>query len=506
MKSFNKFSMQKKIALLLGTMAALPFASMAQNEIDALRYGQLSVGGTALSMSLGGAGGSMGADFSGLSINPASIGVYRRSEFTITPSLRINQAVGKYAGEEATESNTRFNLANFGMVFTKSAAGKNYDRADWKSVSFGLGYNRLADFNQRYVYSGFNNQSSISEVFAADAFYNGISDKNIPPYGYLGYEGFLLDDNFQSIVPWQTGLYQTKYMRSRGNAGEWVISVGGNYREKLMLGATVGIQSYKFERETEFVEEDATDNARNNFKYLSYKEFLNTTGVGVNIKLGAIVVVSDAFKLGFAAHTPTWSSFSDISDYNLLSHTENYKADNGYSDINPETFVQPEAESQFNYSLRTPWRGVVSGTMMLGRNGMITADYELVDYGSMRYNMPDYVDYENYVNSAISNTFKFGHNVRVGVEGRHKNYMGRLGFAYYSSPFKESDLFDGQRMNLSLGLGARFGAFFLDLAYVHSIVKDAEFGYPASVVGLPTYIANIQYNRNTVALTLGLKF
>lgn len=498
--------MQKHICSVLGLMAILPFTAKAQNEIDALRYSQLSVGGTALSMSLGGAGGSMGADFSGLSINPASIGVYRSSEITFTPTLRFNNATGNYIGESVSEANSRFNLSNFGLVFAKAASGKNYDRADWKSFTIGIGYNRLADFNQRYTYSGHNNQSSISEVFAADAFYNGTSDQNIPPYGYLGYEGYVIDEDFNSTVPWQDGLRQTKTMSSKGNAGEWVFSLGGNYREKLMIGATLGLQSYKFERETNFLEEDASGRRDNQFDYLSYNEYLKTEGVGVNVKLGAIYVVNDMLKFGVAAHTPTWSAFTDLSDYNITTNTETYKADNGYLDTNPETFRQPEAESQFDYSLRTPWKAILSSTLTFGKNGMLTADYEFVDYASMRYGMPDFRDYEQSVNTAIKNTFKGGHNVRVGLEGRHQNFMGRLGFAYYSSPFKEAGDFNGQRMNLSAGLGARFGSFFMDLAYVHSIVNDSEFGYPANVVGLPTYIADIRYNRNIVALTIGFKF
>jgi len=498
--------MQKIISGIFGLVLLSPLAAFAQNEIDALRYGQVTTGATALSLSLGGAGGSMGGDFSSLSINPAGIGVYRTSEIMFTPTLRFNGNKGTYLGTDNTDDNTKFNVSNFGIVFAKSAAGREYGRSDWKSFSLAIGYNRVADFNDRVTYTGRNNESSIAEIFAADARSNGVSDQNVPPLGFLGYQGFVIDDNYNSIVPYTDGLQQTKTIRSNGGIGEWVFSVGGNYREKLLLGATLGLQSYKYERDINFLEEDISGKTNNHFDYISYNEYLSTTGFGVNLKLGAIYVVNDMLKIGLAAHTPTWASFTDMGDYNIETNTETYKADIGYQDTNPETFAQPEYTSQFNYNLRTPWRAVLSSTLTLGRNGMITADYEYVDYASMRYSMESqYGDYERAVNNAIKDAFRAGHNFRIGAEGRMKNLMGRLGFAYYTSPFREAAAFDGQRVDLSAGIGARFGAFFMDLAYVHSIYKVGDYAYPALASDVPPMVASLNYGRNIVALTLGFK-
>ena len=45
-------------------------ATLAQNETDVLRYSQLTFGGTARSSAMAGSMGSLGADFSTLSMNP----------------------------------------------------------------------------------------------------------------------------------------------------------------------------------------------------------------------------------------------------------------------------------------------------------------------------------------------------------------------------------------------------------------------------------------------------
>lgn len=505
----NSIVMKKYLNLLIIAGMASPFAATAQNEVDALRYGQLSSGATARSLGLGGTGGSVGGDFSSLGINPAGIGVYRSSELMITPTFRFNKMTGTYLGSDASDDNTKVGLNNFGVVFSTAARGDQYKKSDWKAFSFGIGYNRLADFNAKGTYSGLNGQSSITEGFRALAINGGTEDKGQnPPYGFLAFNTYVLADNLNSI-PYENiiknggQLLQSKTWESSGGVNEFTLSLGGNYREKLLLGATVGITSYKYDRSTTYSEDDATGNPDNDFKYLDVNEIVSTTGIGVNVKLGAIYIINDIVRVGAAVHTPTWSSFSDAADYNMSSNTENYKTSGG-----PESFAQPQNTYQFDYSLRTPWRGVLSVATFMGKYGFITADYEYVAYNSMRYNFREnnFADYERDVNAAIKDTYKGGHIFRIGAEGRMNNFSGRLGFAYNTNPYRNTEYFNAERMDLSAGVGARFGGFFMDLAYVHMIRKDSEYGYPVVASGIPVGIANLKYGNNLVALTLGFKF
>ncbi len=496
----------KKLSLLLFS-AALCFAypALAQNEIDALRYGQLSGGATALSIGLGGSGGAMGGDFSTLSLNPAGIGVYRSSEVTFTPTLRFNNVNTTYLNNATGDNETKINVGNFGLVFTKAATGKRYSGSNWKSFSVGIGYNRLADFNQRISYSGYNDQSSIAEIFSASAVGYGVGVNVSPPGGFLGYEGYLLDDNFYSIVPYQDGLMQAKTYKTEGGVGEYNLSLGGNYKEKILLGLGIGLQDFTYRRSMRYSEDDMSGNDDNNFSYLDYYENSSTGGMGINVKLGAIYVVNDFFRLGLAFHTPTWSSFGDTSTYILQSNTENYKSNIGEPNTNPETYVDPGTIYQFNYGLRTPWRGVLSATAMLGHHGIINADYEVVGYNAMRYHMSSYPDYAALVNDAIKQTYTLGHVLRLGAEGRLEQFMGRVGFAYHTSPFKDAGIFGGSRVDFSIGAGMRFGGFFVDAGYMHSVYKVAEYAYPGLVSGVPTGLADMNFGNNVVALTIGVK-
>ena len=77
----------KKHQILTITLILFSFFIKAQNEIDAFRYSSQSMFGTAKSMSLSGAIGSLGGDFSCLSYNPAGLGMYQFTEITFSPSF-----------------------------------------------------------------------------------------------------------------------------------------------------------------------------------------------------------------------------------------------------------------------------------------------------------------------------------------------------------------------------------------------------------------------------------
>ena len=67
------------------------FLIFAQNDQDAVRYGIYKPKGTSRSQSLSGAINAMGADFSNASNNVAGLGVFRKSQTSITLDLTYSQ-------------------------------------------------------------------------------------------------------------------------------------------------------------------------------------------------------------------------------------------------------------------------------------------------------------------------------------------------------------------------------------------------------------------------------
>lgn len=505
-------------ALLLTYSASV----FAQDETDALRYSYLQPQATARSMGIGGAVGALGGDFTSLSVNPAGIGVYRRSEFTFTPSLKMNNTQGTYLSKQMDDNSTRFNINNLGVVFTSAQRGQRYERSKWKSASFGLGLNRLADFSHNYTYGGYmtvnpldNNSSSGAEVFSIDANkYPGDvnnSDASGTP-AYLGYQSYLLDTAGGKYIPVTfntSGVNQQRSVTQKGGISEFAISFGGNYEEKLMLGATVGIPVVRYVREMNYEEKDASGNNNNNFESFNYRETLTTRGSGLNLKLGLIYKPIDAIRLGASIHTPTYMSLKDEFNKSLTASTEGFKNELGIGGSSTTRIDAPT--NVYQYSLVTPWRGVLSASGVFGKYGFISVDYEYVNYASSRF----YFDnanrsWQNDVNRAIKNSYKGASNLRVGLEGRLDKISLRVGFGYYGSPYKTTAV-NADRIEMSAGIGFRTDSWFIDLGFVNSQSKMQEQPYTldpsapgyASVI-VPT--ATLKNNFNNAALTFGVKF
>lgn len=491
--------MNKSLILISGVLFSALMAN-AQNEHDALNISNTAPSSTALSMGMGGVGGSMGGDFNSLSINPAGIGVYRAGELTITPSLRINNSKSTFDGNTLNEKSSKLSLDNIGFVIQSTPRNSR-----WRSVSFGFGMNTLANYNITERAVGTNFQSSISDIMSAHAMEYGVGENAVPPYGYLGYEGYLLADDLKPIVPIDQGLTQDKYNKYRGHAREYNFTLGGNYNEKLHLGIGMGITTYDYSNGMSYIEKDETNDRFNNFSYAELMEQLNTTGIGFNAKFGAIFVPTKNIRLGASIHTPTWTAMTDDMDYQLVTNTETYKADEGYADPNPETTAMPSQPYQFSYGLQTPWKLLLSGTI-LGNMGMISADYEYSNFANMQYNMRNDISYASYVNNQISNTFQASHTLRVGGEVVLDNVFLRAGGAYQSSPYQDEAMYGGERLDLTAGAGMRWRNFFIDLGYMHRAINQSKALYNMNASGV--YNPQIQYknNNNYVSLTLGFKF
>src|SRR5665213_1110881 len=145
----------KTIFLSLFFMMASRY-TYAQEPADALRYSYLSnPGGTARNQAIGGAGASLGGEFSSLFINPAGLGFYKTGDFVATPSFSLKKSNSTYLNSPENATDNKFNLGTTGFVL----AGPTRNVKGLKSVAFAFGINRVADFNNHIFYNGTNKNS-----------------------------------------------------------------------------------------------------------------------------------------------------------------------------------------------------------------------------------------------------------------------------------------------------------------------------------------------------------
>lgn len=284
--------------------------------------------------------------------------------------------------------------------------------------------------------------------------------------------------------------------------------------DKIYFGFGLGLPIVNYTRTSYIRESDATGNNNNDFNFASYEETLTQKGIGLNGKLGMIVKPAEFVRLGLAIHTPTiYGLKENITAAKMVTDLENYATRYGVpagpDSVSLNSFPVPE----YKFDFVSPWKLILSGTYILHevedvrqQKGFITADVEYVTVKSGKFSSSDQYesnDYYDAVNAATKATYKNTFNIRVGGELKFNIIMARLGFAYFGNPYKDSNI-KGNRMNFSGGLGYRNKGIFLDLTYVQSVLKDANFPY--RLTDKANTFANIKNNVGNVLLTLGFKF
>ncbi len=461
----------------------------SQNEIDALRYSRLSPTGTARFTALGGAFGALGADFSTLSHNPAGIGLYTKSEFTITPSVFIGTSESRYMRETREDEKYNFNLGNIGIVMVADPTLRN-PSSQWKNIQFGFGMNRLANFHNRILISGFNETSSyLTPIVNAS---QGVALDDLDNFGSgLAYDTELMWNDANGIyyidMP-NGGVSQRKSLETSGAINEMVFSVGANYNDRVYLGATLGVPYIKYEETSIYTETDS-ENRSDYFDSFTRIDELETSGTGVNLKLGLIVRANDFIRIGGAIETPTFYSMSDDFTTTFRSRFD--------------TAASKRASSTgfYDYELNTPFKAMAGVGIILGKSGLISADYQYMDYSKARLRADDY-DFE-FENDAIRESYNIAHNLRFGTEWRVGLLSLRGGYSISANPYMSGT--NSVMNTYSAGIGVRGGKFFADFTWAMNDMEDEYHLYSAPFNADPA-VAKTDINNSMFLFTLGFRY
>lgn len=477
-------------------VSILAVALFAQNENDALRYSLINYGGTARFSGLSGAYGAVGADFSSLSQNPAGIGLYRKSEFTITPLLDNNTTQSFYLNTSNSDFRNTLYIGNIGYVMAIPINEKNGSHL--KMVQFGFGMNRTAMFNNRAIINGQNNNNSLITQYLDNADASGSNPSNLDNFGSgLAYDTQLifLDSNnvWQADLP-GGGLAQNKTIETRGGMTETVLSAGTNFDNKLFLGVTFGFPHINYHEESTYTEKDNNDLSPY-LKSFERTEYLNTKGTGFNFKFGFIYKPVEFIRIGGAFHTPT--AYNYMNDSYGSSMTAYY--DMPPLNDNTTRFESSSPNGNYDYKISTPMRAMGSLAFIIGQYGMVSADYEYIDYSTARLRASDYSFIDE--NNTIRSAYTAANNLRFGTEWKAGIYAIRGGYSIYGSPYKGENMSGlGSRTGFSLGFGIHEKSYFVDFAYNHFQSKDNYYIYGYAPV------ADNTYSSNAYSFTLGFRF
>jgi len=499
----------------------------AQETYENAKLVTPELNGTARYIGMGGAMEALGADITTMSTNPAGIGLFRRSNISMSFGVVSQQDAADFAGA----SSTKMSFDQAGFVYSMRT-----DVDSW--LNFGFNYRKSRNFN--YILSaadGLQNasQNKLTYAKAKNGLLYQVDQTGAPRLDKSYASCSQLDDIYARNLNYDgsdnTWYYDegTEYMFNRSHKGyisEYDLNLSGNMGNKLYLGLTIGIHDVNYRHYGEYSERLIGPNGPYDLT-VSDERFID--GTGADIKAGIILRPMDesAFRIGAYVHTPTW--------YDLK--TENYTVVSDGSHT-------ADANERYDFKLFTPWKFGLSAGHTIGTQLALGATLEYADYGSTdtRYNTGtsydgwgyayDESESDNVMNRHTEETLKGVATLKLGAEFRPDPTVAiRLGYNYVSPMYNKNGFKDGSLQTdgsyyssatdytnwkstnrVTCGIGTRLGAMNLDLAYQYS-ATNGEFSpfmnYVDNETALDDNICNavkVSNKRHQVLLTLGYTF
>ncbi|MDG1277684.1 MAG: long-chain fatty acid transporter [Algoriphagus sp.] len=477
---------------------------------DAYRFSQNKPSGSARIMAIGGTQWSLGGDVSNVAGNPAGLGFFRSSQASVTLGITDWGVETTYLNQNKSYNTSNFALPNLSMVIAKPKG--ELERGAFKGGAFGIGLQRIANFNTEYGYfSDEIGETSIIDFYIQDSF--GIPENQIESFGLTGlaYQTYQINpvafDNEGNPIPnpdvydsFVTGFpFQDENVRQEGSANQLSFSYGANFNHKIFVGGSLGIRTLNYSSIKVYNEEFIDGPLINS----SLSENLFINGSGLNVNLGLIYKPIDYVNLGFNFQSPTWYTLDEEYSASNLAFYDNY-----YFEQEDVTLGRQEAFTDVflnRFSLNTPLKIGGGAAFFLGKNGFISADIDWVDYSAARLNSnsfnpgPDNLEIQNIYTSTI--------DFRIGAEYKISNFSLRGGYALYGDPIADSE-YDRSTQQLSGGFGVRLNNFAIDFALINQKFNTLYSSYQVldnagNNIGPVTELKNSLTNG---VLTLSLNF
>ncbi|HRC67042.1 MAG TPA: hypothetical protein PK976_03800, partial [Bacteroidales bacterium] len=352
--------------------------AFSQGEVEALKLSGSDLSGTARGMAMGGAFGALGGDLTGISINPAGIGVYRSSEVVGTLGL----AQEKSEVGSVTRNKTQFAFDNIGFVgyfplrndaipflnfgFTYNNI-KNFDKNI--ATPFGSPNSSLMDY-MSYVSNSFNdgkgvNPSLLDFNITDDPFSSGA-----PWLSVFGFNSYLIDrnpnrtqqgyeyDNRPSPLQ-DEAVDNSISLSERGYVNNYDFTVGTMVANKLNIGVAITVADLYYRLTSRYSEEFSNgENAG-----FDLRNYLKTDGAGVGAKVGIIYRPVNSFRIGVSYHSPVWYYLTDTYSAEMVEDVSAYFQNTDYESGRTNSDVY-----YVDYRLKTPDKWIFSLAGVFGNN------------------------------------------------------------------------------------------------------------------------------------------
>ena len=372
---------------------------------DVQRFAQRSTMGTARYVGMGGAMTAIGGDPSAAIDNPAGLGLYRRSEISITIDETIDHT--QQTGSNDIYQRTRFAAPQITAIW---AWGKANKQRGLVFNNFMFTYHRLANFNRDVVVQG-GGMGMVPTICNITNDMGGVSEENLQnrPWdnveigwlSILGYEAYLIDpiekNQWQPAVHFTNGLLS---ISETGTSDQYTLSWAGNINNQWYIGIGLNVPTINYTKHTSLQESNKSNSAE-------LKSMFHVSGVGVSGSLGLIYRPIQALRIGASLQTPTVMNLSRQTTGDMYSTIAGQR----YEILTPGSGVM-------DIKIASPLRSSVSIAGQIGNVGLLAVQYD----------------------NAHSKEMEDMHTLRIGAEAQaYRGLFFNAGYIYESSFMREEE-------------------------------------------------------------------
>lgn len=516
----------------LYVMAALAVATMplaAQETYENAKIAQEDLNGTARYVGMGGAMEALGADISTISTNPAGIGLFRKSQASVSFGIVSQSGVSNAVGGNKTNASfdqvgivvsSRMGATsylNFAFNFHKSrnfdmilSASNDLNKASLNKLTYNKGVNQLIYPQQQGVdmykrdtegnIVDYNYQPDFSKLPYFSC--NQLDDMLANGYNWASFK----DPNGNAYNEWTyDDALRYQFDRAhKGYIGVYDFNISGNINNRVYLGLTVGIHDVHYHHYSEYTEMMHTANMTRDYS-LTVADSRDIKGSGFDFKVGAIFrpIEESPLRFGLSISSPVF--------YELRTSNYTYIVDSDNNTLNSRNVTEANnGRTNYKFRLNTPWKFGVSVGHTIGTQVALGLSYEYADYTAMdTRNITD--EYYNswsdsyssrsksdkVMNDHTDRTLKGVHTLKVGAEYKPvKDLALRIGYNYVSPMYKKDGFKDGSldtygtyvasatdytnwedTHRFTLGAGYSFDMFNISLAYQYSATKGTFYPF-----------------------------
>lgn len=415
--------------------------------------------------------------------NPASMALINKSYFNTGLVSNYSEQSNSYLGNNLTFDNNHTQFGNIGLIYSVPT--------ERGSLVVGGGYTLNNQINRTSLLSGYNEQSTITDVFKNEASdYNNIAFEAYA-IDYADVEQTTLESIFRiGFTPSNfPGIQQDAEIKQRGSIGEYSIFMASEIQKNLFLGASLGVThgDYSYERyflesdsedayNGDFIDTDSQGNGGTDVADVLLEDQFDSKIVGTNIRAGLLYKLLTNLNIGASVLLPT--KFVVTEDY--------------YSEIttNLDDGRTPFGDSysgEFSYSVRRPGQ-LNLGMALEDLNGItISTALEMIDYRNTDIDLTRDNDLgfrdiaalreqEAVFDSLMNADYNLVTNLKAGL--KYKSYTGfeiRGGFGLF--PGKSSN-YSADKFVLSGGLGIPLSReIYLDITTQYTRWNDRSILY-----------------------------